>query len=260
MESGVVVKALGHEWQLTSEEAATAASEGKRVYTCFRCAKTREESIPKLPISDSVESPELPSSDSGDGPKLPSSDSGDSSELPSPDPGDGPEQPTSDSGNISKEELKKNSAKLDAGISVKWKGNAIALKWTKIAGAEGYDIFAARSGKKLNKIPGQDGKKRKNIRFHNEDSRQKDFRKKRVLCPDKPMEICGGKKDIHRQQQDLLCSGKGQQKVHKYKGTETGEKEVHFEKGKERHYSGDSGKRVKEEKIAPQILRARSAV
>ena len=54
-------------------------------------------------------------------------------------------------GNISKEELKKNSAKLDAGISVKWKGNAIALKWAKAAGADGYDIFAAQSGKKLNK-------------------------------------------------------------------------------------------------------------
>lgn len=49
------------------------------------------------------------------------------------------------------EEVKKNSVKLDSGISVKWKGNALALKWPKIAGAGGYDIFAAESGKKRNK-------------------------------------------------------------------------------------------------------------
>lgn len=48
-------------------------------------------------------------------------------------------------------DMKKNSEKLDSGISVKWKGNALALKWTKIAGAGGYDIFAVQNGKKLNK-------------------------------------------------------------------------------------------------------------
>lgn len=44
---------------------------------------------------------------------------------------------------ITSEEMKKNSAKLDSGIFVNWKGNALVLKWTKIAGAEGYDIFVA---------------------------------------------------------------------------------------------------------------------
>lgn len=44
---------------------------------------------------------------------------------------------------ITSEEMKKNSAKLDSGIFVNWKGNALVLKWTKIAGVEGYDIFVA---------------------------------------------------------------------------------------------------------------------
>ncbi len=105
-ESGIVVKALGHDWHITSEEAATAASEGKRVYTCSRCSQTREESIPKL----------------------------------SSEPG----------GDSRTEDVAKNSAELDSGISIKWKGSAIALKWAKTAGAEGYDIFSAQSGKKLN--------------------------------------------------------------------------------------------------------------
>lgn len=44
-------------------------------------------------------------------------------------------------GETGKEDVANNSAKLDSGIS---------LKWAKVAGAEGYDVFAAQSGKKLN--------------------------------------------------------------------------------------------------------------
>ena len=53
---------------------------------------------------------------------------------------------------VTSEEMKENSAKLDSGISVNWKENALFLKWTKIAGAEGYDVFAAQSGKKSHKM------------------------------------------------------------------------------------------------------------
>ncbi|MCM1305562.1 MAG: hypothetical protein NC306_15895, partial [Butyrivibrio sp.] len=47
--TGTVIHATGHDWHITSEEAATTTSEGKRVYTCSKCRQTREESIPKLP-------------------------------------------------------------------------------------------------------------------------------------------------------------------------------------------------------------------
>ena len=53
-------------------------------------------------------------------------------------------------GETGKEDVANNSVKLDSVISLKWKGKAIALKWAKVAGAEGYDVFAAQSGKKLN--------------------------------------------------------------------------------------------------------------
>ncbi len=48
---GTVIPAAGHDWHITSEEAATETSEGRRVYTCSRCGQTYEESIPKLPPS-----------------------------------------------------------------------------------------------------------------------------------------------------------------------------------------------------------------
>ena len=54
-------------------------------------------------------------------------------------------------GTVTLEEMRKNSEKLDSAISIKWKRNALALKWKKAAGADGYDIFAAQSGKKINK-------------------------------------------------------------------------------------------------------------
>lgn len=50
---------------------------------------------------------------------------------------------------VSPEEVKKNSEKLDSGISAGWKGNSFGLGWQAVQGAKGYDIFAARCGKKL---------------------------------------------------------------------------------------------------------------
>lgn len=47
--TGTVIHATGHDWHVTSEEAATTTSEGRRIYTCSECRQTREESIPKLP-------------------------------------------------------------------------------------------------------------------------------------------------------------------------------------------------------------------
>ncbi len=47
--SGRALPAAGHDWHVTREEAATATSEGRRIYTCGECGQTREESIPKLP-------------------------------------------------------------------------------------------------------------------------------------------------------------------------------------------------------------------
>jgi len=47
--SGIVIRATGHDWHITVEESATTASEGKRVYTCSKCGRTKEETIPKLP-------------------------------------------------------------------------------------------------------------------------------------------------------------------------------------------------------------------
>lgn len=59
--------------------------------------------------------------------------------------------PTEQTETVTPEEMRKNSEKLDSGISVKWKENTLVLKWIKAAGVGGYDIFAAQSGKKVNK-------------------------------------------------------------------------------------------------------------
>lgn len=115
IESGIVVKAPGHEWHITGEEAATTTSEGKRVYTCYVCSQTREETIPKLPPTAN--------------PTL---------EEPAKQPKE----------TVAPEEVRENPLKLDSSISMKWKGNALALKWAKITGAGGYDIYVAQCGKK----------------------------------------------------------------------------------------------------------------
>lgn len=65
--------------------------------------------------------------------------------------GDIPYTGTGDKEPAGMKDVEKNSAKLDSGISVKWKGSALDLKWTKIAKAGGYDIYAAQCGKKRNK-------------------------------------------------------------------------------------------------------------
>ena len=124
LETGDEAPALGHDWLLTHEEPATITSEGKKIYTCSRCGQTREESIPKLPPTPTG----------------------------TPTPAEATAEPTKQvKESVTPEEMRKNSEKLDSGISIKWKGNALALKWQKAAGAGGYDIFAAQSGKKMNK-------------------------------------------------------------------------------------------------------------
>lgn len=46
--SGKVIPVTEHEWEIVSEEGATATSEGKRIYACNKCGATREEVIPRL--------------------------------------------------------------------------------------------------------------------------------------------------------------------------------------------------------------------
>lgn len=97
----------------------TEAETGVRVYKCSVCGCVMHiEKIGKLPPTPTV-TPE---------------------QTEKPIPTEATKQPQE---TITSEEMKKNSAKLDSGIFVNWKGNALVLKWTKIAGAEGYDIFVA---------------------------------------------------------------------------------------------------------------------
>lgn len=112
-------------------KAPTEEETGVRTYKCSVCGSVmRTEKMDKLPPT-STEAPgqtENPTS---------SEKTEDSTKRP---------QET-----VTPEKVKENSAKLDSAVSVKWKGKALALKWTKIAGAEGYDVFAAQSGKKGSK-------------------------------------------------------------------------------------------------------------
>ena len=50
---------------------------------------------------------------------------------------------------VTPEETKENSEKLDSGISTDFDGNKFNLAWEEVDGAEGYDIFAARCGRKM---------------------------------------------------------------------------------------------------------------
>ena len=70
------------------------------------------------------------------------------SNLPSNPPTNPPANP---GGTVSPEEVAKNSEKLNSGVSAGWKGNSFRLGWQAVPGAEGYDIFADRCGKKLGK-------------------------------------------------------------------------------------------------------------
>ena len=70
------------------------------------------------------------------------------SNLPSNPPTNPPANP---GGTVSPEEVVKNSEKLNSGVSAGWKGNSFRLGWQAVPGAEGYDIFADRCGKKLGK-------------------------------------------------------------------------------------------------------------
>lgn len=225
--TGNATPALGHDWHITSEEAATTTSEGKRVYTCSRCSQTREENIPKLPQPSHTHSYDTdwksdsnshwhectcgdrsgvsahtedggtvtkPATETETGiitykcsvcgyvmrkeeiGKLPPAPTETPEQTEKPMPTGTPEQtekpmptgtpeqtkkpistetpakPTKKpQETITPEKVRENSAKLDSGISVKWKENTFALKWRKIAGAKGYDIFSAPCGEKLNK-------------------------------------------------------------------------------------------------------------
>lgn len=93
-------------------KAPTETEAGVRTYTCSVCGYIlRTEEIEKLPPA-STETPQK---------------------------------------TVTSEEIRKNSEKLDSGISIGWNGNKFALSWGKTDGAEGYDICVAPCGKtKLN--------------------------------------------------------------------------------------------------------------
>lgn len=48
---------------------------------------------------------------------------------------------------VTSEEIRKNSEKLNSGISISMNGNKFTVSWKKLDGAKGYDIFAALCGK-----------------------------------------------------------------------------------------------------------------
>ena len=144
-------------------KAPTETEAGVRTYRCSVCGYVmRTEEIEKLPPI-STEMPEQTGKPSPTGkPGQPGqteqpSPTGKPGQAEQPSPTGQPgqtEQPASieQQEPVTSEEMKENSAKLDSGISVNWKENALFLKWTKIAGAEGYDVFAAQSGKKSHKM------------------------------------------------------------------------------------------------------------
>jgi Zn ribbon nucleic-acid-binding protein len=109
---------------------ATETETGIRTYKCSVCGyEMRTEEIGKLPSAPT----ETPT------PTEPTET------LTPTEPAKQPQE------TVTPGEVRRNSSKLDSGINMKWKGKKLVLKWTKIAGAGGYDIFAGQSGKKLSK-------------------------------------------------------------------------------------------------------------
>ena len=150
-------------------KAPTETEAGVRTYRCSVCGYVmRTEEIEKLPPT-STEMPEQTGKPGQTEQPSPTGKPGQPGQTEQPSPTGKPGQaeqpsPTGQPGQterpasieqqepVTSEEMKENSAKLDSGISVNWKENALFLKWTKIAGAEGYDVFAAQSGKKSHKM------------------------------------------------------------------------------------------------------------
>ncbi len=169
-------KVSAHTWDSgTVTVQPTTDKEGEKTYTCTVCGKTKTETLGKLPPSHTHNYGTDWKSDNSS--HWHECSCGEKSETAAHrwDSGTVTVQPTTDregektytctvcgktktetvkkfpsAGETGKEDVANNSVKLDSGISLQWKGKAIALKWAKVAGAEGYDVFAAQSGKKLN--------------------------------------------------------------------------------------------------------------
>ena len=58
-------------------------------------------------------------------------------------------KPASSAPIVSSAQRKKNSVKIDTGTTVVWKKSKFTVKWGKVSGASGYDIFAVLSGKSM---------------------------------------------------------------------------------------------------------------
>ncbi len=52
---------------------------------------------------------------------------------------------------VSPQEVRDNSVKLDSGTSAGWKKDRFSVAWKRVTGADGYDIYAAQCGKKLDR-------------------------------------------------------------------------------------------------------------
>ncbi len=165
-----------HTWDSgTVTVQPTTDKEGEKTYTCTVCGKTKTETLDKLPPSHKHSYGTEWKSDNSNHWHECSCGEKSGTAAHTWDSGTVTVQPTIDkegektftctvcgrkktetvkklpsAGETGKEDVANNSVKLDSGISLKWKGKAIALKWAKVAGAEGYDVFAAQSGKKLN--------------------------------------------------------------------------------------------------------------
>ena len=50
---------------------------------------------------------------------------------------------------VTQAEIQENSVKLNTGTSMVWKKDELIISWETISGADGYDIFAAKCGKKM---------------------------------------------------------------------------------------------------------------
>ena len=106
-------------------KAPTETENGIRTYHCSICGYViRTEEIGKLPPT-STEKPGQTQN-----------------QKPTPEE----EQPQE---TVTSEKVREGSEKLDSGLSIGWTGNKFALSWEEVDGAEGYDIFAALSGKKM---------------------------------------------------------------------------------------------------------------
>lgn len=154
-----------HSFELIVDQEATETIPGRQHEVCTVCGyQTDEVELPATGSGDGNQEPDdTQNTDSGQKPdntqntasgqKPDNTQNTDSGQKPdniqNTDGGQKPDNGQNTQGStLTAEELEKNSNLLNLKASSSWKNNALYIKWGKVKGAQGYDIFAAAYGKK----------------------------------------------------------------------------------------------------------------